>query len=935
MRASRRALSVAVVAAGLAMAQPSLAQAATVSSTVAETTTLTGTVDVVVVDAHHHQDEAADRRLIRIGPDQPTLVTTTMVSAGGRTLPVPAGLARGLRAGQRVQVTVRSTRAATRRALSLNAAGAAGGAVIDHQVTAVQPVRAVTVQSTTATSTARPAAGQHRLTILPVYWSATDGQTVDSLTALGNRTAAYWAAQSGGSVAITPVVKGWQRITDPGSCDSTVLFDRALAAHGQANPTTLTDHVLVYFPNRTDCGGWAGLGSVSGSRIWVNGYALIDVFAHEFGHNLGLGHANRATCTAGGSRVALSLTTACSVEAYKDEADVMGIATWAASGNLNTALADQLGLVRTVTATAGAPVSLDLAPLGDVSAVRAVKVDVGTGWVYVDFRPAQSPDLRQPEWAGVQVHYLPNGAYPQSQLLDLQPWRASAFQGTSMPAFSVWRVPGSPVAISVGQVGSTAQVRVVPTAADTLAPTAPDAHATRTSSTVVNASWTAASDAGSGLAGYRLWADGVLLGHAAPSATGLELAVPSTASALRVEAVDAAGNTATSAPVGLSPGTADKPDTTAPSAPTITAPTNGSTIAGRTLTWSWTEAVDPESAISSYLLYADGKQLKDVLPGDVRSVLVELTRTGTTRLAVAAVNSAGLLGPRAETSVTVDPDRPAAPRNVKLIPGTGQLTWTAPSDTGTPLHYEVGLDGAAAVSTTRTISPMSAAGGRRVWTVRAVDAAGNASPVVTLTTPVDTSPPTTPVATLRTAKGAAAGTSPTRAVTLTWQPSADADSWVAGYRVQLQGASSVRTLGPATTQVTLPLPEGASTVLISAVNGGGAVSTPARVRVLVDTTAPSAPSVRAPATATVRQAITLSLTPGIDAQSGVVRHEVTLNGRVVAVASGLATSVTLPSGTLTTANRVRIGVTAVNATSGRSRTATTVVTVRGAAAVRR
>ncbi len=931
MRASRRALSVAVVAAGLAMAQPSLVQA----SAAADTATLTGTVDVVVVDAHDHDHEAADGRQIRIGPDQPTLVTTTMVSAGGRTLPVPAALARGLRAGQRVQVTVRSPRATTRRALSLNATGVAETGVSDPTVTAVQPIHAVTVQSAAAASTARPAAGQHRLTILPVYWTAADGQTVDSLTTLGNRTAAYWAAQSGGTVAITPVVKGWQRIADPGTCDPGALFDRALAAHGQANPTTLTDHVLVYFPHRPDCGGWAGLGSVSGSRIWVNGFALIDVFAHEFGHNLGLGHANRATCTTAGSRVALSLTGACSQEAYKDEADVMGIATWAASGNLNTALADQLGLVRTVTATAAAPVSIDLAPLGDVAGVRAVKVDVGTGWVYVDFRPALAPDLRRPEWAGVQVHYLPNGTYPQSQLLDLQPWQTSAFASTSMPAFSVWRVPGSQVALSVGPIGSTARVRVVPTAADTLAPAAPDAHATRTGSTVVNATWTPSSDDGSGLAGYRLWADNVLLGHAAPSATALALTVPSTAAELRVEAVDAAGNTASSAPVNLSPGSADGADTTPPSAPTITAPRNGSATAGKTLTWSWTEAVDPESAISKYLLYADGKQLKDVLPGDVRSVLVELTRVGTTRLGVAAVNEAGLLGPRAETSVTVDPDKPAAPRNVKLIPGTGQITWTAPSDTGTPLSYEVSLDGAAAVTTTRTTSPMSAAGGRRVWTVRTVDAAGNASPVVSLTAAVDTSPPTTPVATARTAKGAAAGTSPTRAVTLTWQPAADPDSWIAGYRVQLEGATSVRTLGPATTQVTLALPEGVSTVLISAVNGGGAVSTPARVRILVDTTAPSAPTVRAPATATVGRPVVLTLTPGVDAQSGVARHEITVNGRVVTTITGQATSVTLPAGTPAVAGKARIGVTAVNAASGRSRTVTTTITMRNTATARR
>jgi hypothetical protein len=615
----------------------------------------------------------------------------------------------------------------------------------------------------------------------------------------------------------------------------------------------------------------------------------------------------------------------------------MGYATWSATGTLNSALADQLGLARTVTADATSPAVVDLAPLTDVSAVRAVKVDVGTGWVYVDYRPAVAPDLRRPEWAGVQVHYLPAGGYPQSQLLDLQPWQASAFQNTSMPPYSVWRVPGSPVAISVGQVGSTARVRVFSTAADTLAPTAPAVSATRTGTTTVNATWTPSSDAGSGLAGYRVWVDGALLAHAAPSATAAPLTVPGSAASLRVEAVDAAGNATSSGTVALSrslepgsgPGSGGV-DTTPPSAPVVTAPANGSASSRTTLAWTWSEATDAESAVTAYRLYANGAALSTVLPAGVRSVQVQLPAGRTTRLGVAAVNAAGLVGPQAETSVTVDTVAPAAPRSLRLTPGTGVLTWTAPSDRGSPLRYEVSLDGASPSLTSRTISPMTAANGRRVWSVRAVDAAGNASAAVGATTMVDVSAPSSPVPLAMTLPGASAGASPRRTVTLAWEPSTDSDSWIAGYRVQVQGQSTVRALGPSTLRVTLTLPEGGSTVLISAVNGGGTSSAPAPVRVLVDSSPPSAPVVHAPGPAIAGRPVVVSWAPGADAQSGVSRHEITVGGRLIAAVPGEATSVTLPAGTLV-AGTARIGVTTVNGASVRSRTASVALPVRSTA----
>jgi len=903
------------------------------------TTSVDGTVDVIVVDRHDGDHADAVQHLVQVGERRPTLVTTTMVRTQGRTYAIPPSLSRGLRPGQKVRLGVRTSRRPA-RALALGtppAASAAGAVAHEQLVTSVTPVR----QFSAAQFALRPAAGAHRLTVLPVYWTSPDSQTPTSLTDLAQRTARYWADQSSGGIAITPVVKSWVRIADPGNCDAGALFDRALAAHRQAAPTSLTDHVLIYFPYRSDCGGWAGLGSVSGSRIWVNGYPLLDVTAHEFGHNLGLGHANRATCTAGSARVPLS--TSCSVENYQDSADVMGYATWSVSGTLNTALADQLGLVRTVTASPTAPVDLALSPLTAIDQVRAVKVDVGTGWVYIDFRPAQAPDTRRPEWAGVQVHYLPNGSYPQSQLLDLQPWRDAAFQGTSMPAWSVWRVPGSPVAISVGLVGSTARVRAVATTADTTTPSVPTVSVSRPSATTVLASWTTAQDAGSGLAGYRLSVDGAVVGFADPAATSTSLTVASTASSLRVDAVDAAGNVATGTSVALgdsasggSSGSGSGPgrslsgadaDVTAPNAPMIVSPISGSAVATQTVTWTWNAATDPESAITAYRLYANGTALSTVLPAGVRGVRIQLPAGRATVLGVAAVNAAGLLGEPAETTVTVDTVAPAAVRSLRLLPGTGTLTWAASADTGSPVHFEVTLDGVAQPATSLPRSAQAAATGRHVWRVRAVDAAGNRSPLAGITATVDTSAPSAPSLLAVAAPGSTSTVSPRRTVALSWQAGADPDTGISVYRVRVAGQSVLRTVSGASTRTTLALPDGSSTVSVSAVNAGGGESEPALTQVRIDTTAPSGPRLSAPVRHAASEPLALSWEPSADAQSGVSQYLLTADGRVVARVDGDCRSTSLPAGTVQAGRTVRLALTAVNGAGLRSPAGTALTSV--------
>ncbi|MCL3862700.1 DUF4214 domain-containing protein [Actinotalea sp. K2] len=309
------------------------------------------------------------------------------------------------------------------------------------------------------------------LTILPVHFGSPDAATNASLTNLAESTRQYWSEQSAGQLAMTTDVRNWKTITDPGSCNTTSIWNQALTAHGLTGSRPSTHHIAVYFPVRADCGGWAGMASVGGTTIWINGSQARDVLAHEFGHNLGLGHANTRTCTSNGARVPLS--GACTAKEYADHADVMGIGMSMASGNLNTALADHLGMA-TVTRIAGTTssqtVTVDLHPMASVSQMRAVAVTVPLGTVYVEFRPNAGRDVRRPAWAGVQVRLRSTAkGYPESFLLDMQAPATNAFSAPNLPAGGVWRIPGSSLALRVESIGQRARVVVGPADSDAVA----------------------------------------------------------------------------------------------------------------------------------------------------------------------------------------------------------------------------------------------------------------------------------------------------------------------------------------------------------------------------------------------------------------------------------------------------------------------------------
>jgi hypothetical protein len=352
----------------------------------------------------------------------------------------------------------------------------------------------------------------------------------------------------------------------------------------------------------------------------------------------------------------------------------------------------------------------------------------------------------------------------------------------------------------------------------------------------VHVSASGSTDSGSGVAGYQreTSTDGGTVWSAPVTAAGLT--VPAEGETLvRFRAIDVSGQTSNwvSATVRI--------DRTDPAAPTLSGALAGwQNVAQETVTPSSTDTGG--SAVASYEY---GTSTGAGWSAPTTAANAAISAEGTTSVRFRAVDGAGNLSAWTSTTVMIDRTAPTAPtvsggssswQNVTSI----ALTAAGSTDTGSGLagyQRQLSTDGGVTWSaTTSSSSRTVTAEGETLARFRAIDVSGLTSNWVTGTARIDRTTPTAP-----SLSGALAGWQNVAQETVT-PSSADAGgSAIAGYQYETNtgGAWSA----PTTTANAAISAEGTTNVRFRAVDGAGNLSAWTSTTVMIDRTAPTAPTV--------------------------------------------------------------------------------------------
>lgn len=435
--------------------------------------------------------------------------------------------------------------------------------------------------------------------------------------------------------------------------------------------------------------------------------------------------------------------------------------------------------------------------------------------------------------------------------------------------------------------------------ADTTPPSVPTGLASPSQTTnSIAITWNASTD-NVGVAGYKIYRNGALVGSvAAPSFTDTGLAA-STTYAYTVAAYDLAGNaSAQSGPVNVT--TKAPADTIAPTTPTgLTSPTQTTT----SISLSWTASTD-NVAVTGYRIFRNGA-IVTTTTGTTFTDANLLPSTSYT-YAVAAYDAAGNFSPQSgslsiSTQTPVDTTPPAIPTNVTATATSStqvNVTWTAATDNVGVTNYYLIRNGVtlAVLGNVTSYSDTTVLPSTTYsYTVMAADAANNLSPPSTaasVTTPntPDTTAPSAPANLLAHAE------SPSQ-VNLSWQPSTD-NVGIAGYDVYRAtgGGTANKVAGISASSTSYGdasvSPNTSYSYFVAARDSSGNVSahsntvdvtTPA----LPDTTPPSAPTNLHASAPTINK-VDLSWTAATD-NVGVTKYYVVRDGITIATLDSVTT----------------------------------------------
>ncbi len=454
-------------------------------------------------------------------------------------------------------------------------------------------------------------------------------------------------------------------------------------------------------------------------------------------------------------------------------------------------------------------------------------------------------------------NYVDNAALPDGDhLYSVTTLLASGDEGTASTAQTV-RVDRTPPAAPTG-LGATS-----PTS------TAPDL------------AWSPVVDAGSDVATYVVFRNGIEIGRT--STTGYSDADVSEDGTYTytVHAIDGAGNVGADAtPFAV------QVDTTPPGAPTGVV---GQTPTALAPALSWT----PVPATAAYRVYRAAALVATTAnPAYSDTGVAEGRYTYTVSAVDASGNESALSPPRTIIYDTTPPGTPLAPTAASPTSSPVALAWVAAFDANGVDVYQVLRDGIV-VASVRGQSWVDGASveGVHGYALRAVDGAGNSSgtgaPVTVMYDTTAPSVPSTPTGPPQTRFKPA----------FSWGASTDAGSGVSVYRIY-RGATLVGSTATATFTDSSVSTAGTYRYVVQAVDAAGNVSAASgALSTVYDTTAPTAPATPS-ATSPTRVRPVLSWSGGTDA-NGIDHYVVVRDGVDIGIAASpwTDTDPTLSDGT--------------------------------------
>lgn len=536
------------------------------------------------------------------------------------------------------------------------------------------------------------------------------------------------------------------------------------------------DELIYMFNWPVACGAF-GLAEMGGRGIFIAraGPTNVGMLIHEFGHTLGLRHAQSLACV--GNGVPAALSEQCTATMYGDKFDVMG---WANTHHFSNWNRLQLGIlsqanVKTVTSSGVYSLRAASNPTTEITSLRIPRAKNAAGEVLDAYDLEIREHVGQFEGrddaahAGVSMRlvsgYGPDlkSGTPLSQLLDANPGTASVVDAP-LPVGGVFRDGDLRISVLAADSGR-ASVGIL-LAPDNVPPSAPTGlSATQPTLGSASLSWSASSD-DAGVARYAVFRDGMEIGTTLTT-NYLDWQSSAGPHAYTVQAKDIAGNrSASSGSKILTIADIKKP----------TPPTGikwQSKPAGIEL--SWVPSSD-DVGVARYIVLRDGSEV-GTSAGTTFLDAAPLT-AGQHTYVVHAEDAAGNKSASwlAQVVIIADTTSPGAPTGLvagQTPTGAVALKWAPGFDDVGVARYVIHRDGAKLGDTPGTSFGDAPEAGQHTYVVYAEDAAGNKSgPSAQVTIAVaDTRAPSAPSGS-GSARPASGGASPTpprhRAPRLSW-----------------------------------------------------------------------------------------------------------------------------------------------------------------------